>query len=307
MIFIHEECHRMSKLRTLAVICLFTALASGNTQAAPSSAHEVQPLVAQTAAGLTTPSTSLQGVDSYTIYYGQPSAAAINTLSAYEMVVIEPRLWSAEQVRALQQRGVKVLGYLSVLEQHATSELLKKAENNDYLLIDGERDFRSQWNSWSMNINSPQYQALLFDDVERQIVAKGCDGIFLDTVGNVDDGIWPDALSDAQRDGVVRFIAELNARYPYLSLLQNWGIGKLKDLTAPYIDGILWEDFTPSVVAKDEWSQNRLAELDKLEAQGLAVFTLKIGISGKQKAAFLALNRAHGYVGQIMRRGYDVL
>lgn len=304
------------QLRTLAAICLFATLATGNAQAATAPVKAVKPMAAKkwsakwhavSTETTATVSTSLQSVDSYTIYYGQPSATAIRTLSSYEMVVLEPRLWSAEQLRTLKQSGVKVLGYLSILEQHESSELLRSAEDGDYLTVSGQRDFRTEWNSWSMNINSLHYRSLLIGDLERQIVQKGLDGVFLDTVGNVDDGIWPDSISDVQRDGVVSFLSELSVKYPNLSLMQNWGLGALKDRTAPYIDGILWEDFNPTVVTKDAWSCNRMAELDKLETTGLAVFTVKIGATAKVQTSFTNLNRQHGYVGQIIKKSYDVL
>lgn len=256
----------------------------------------------------TTSYSALQTIDSYTIYYGLPDPVALATLQNYDMVIIEPRLWTSAQVQSLTARGIQVLGYLSVLEQHSSSQVLMQAEDSDYLYVNGVRHYRSEWDSWSMNINSAKYRALLFADYEAQIVQKGLTGVFLDTVGNSDDGIWPDLIADAQRDGTVSFITDLRSKHPHRPILQNWGLGALKDRTAPYIDGILWEDFTPEVSEVDEWSQNRMCELDALRAtQGLTVFTVKAGVEPAAQTAWYDYSRAHGYVGQVIASSYDEL
>jgi endo-alpha-1,4-polygalactosaminidase (GH114 family) len=251
---------------------------------------------------------SLAGIDSYTVYYGEPKRSLLPKLSTYDLVVIEPRLWTKEQVDSLKQKGVKVIGYLSVLEQHKSSALLKHATEEDYLKVGGRREFREQWHSWSMNINSRHYRELLFADYRAQVIEKGLDGVFLDTMGNADDQIWPDDISDRQREGSVEFVKSLRSAYPERVIIQNWGLTKLKDRTAPYIDGILWEDFEPDVVSRDEWSQDRMKELADLKRKhGLTVLTVDVGLTGKQKAGFAALNRKLGYVGQVIKRNYDEL
>lgn len=249
----------------------------------------------------------LEDVQSYTIYYGEPSERAVKQLSRHDLVVLEPRLWSEAQLRLLQDRGVRVYGYLSLLEQHETSALHALAEPADYLWIEGERDWRSEWRSWSMNINSENYRELLRQDYRSQILDKGLDGVFLDTAGNVDDGIWNAAVSDSQRDGVVSFIRELRAAHPAKGIIQNWGLGALKDRTAPDLDGILWENFSPQTAAQDEWCQNRIAELNLLRGEGLTVFTANIGLAGRDKARFDAWNEQLGYVGAVIADGYDHL
>jgi endo-alpha-1,4-polygalactosaminidase (GH114 family) len=250
--------------------------------------------------------TSLSDVSSYTIYYGAQTAWAIKKLSQYEIVIIEPRNWSQSQLAQLKQSGVKVLGYLSVLEQNQASTLLGQAVDSDYLLINGQRDARYDGESWSMNINSEHYRQLLFADYEQQIVGKGLDGVFLDTMGDVDDGIWSDAVSNSELDGAVKFVADLRSKYPILSIMQNWGLQALKDRTTPYIDGIMWEDFTPKTVLKNAWSLTRMQELDKLHQEsGLSVFTSHVGLSNSQKALFDQVNRQHGYVGTLIKSSYD--
>jgi polysaccharide biosynthesis protein PelA len=297
------------QIRAISSILLSAAILAGLTgpvsaQTPVSSGSLIKTSAQQTDAA----KRSLTGVQSYTIYYGAPTANALRKLAAYDMVVVEPRLWSEAQVQTLQKNGTKVIGYLSVLEQYKSSPLLADSEDADYLKVNGKRDWRSEWKSWSMDISSAHYRSLLVRDLEAQIVAKGLNGVFLDTVGNVDDGIWSDAISNRQRDGVVSFVSALRAAYPTLSLIQNWGLTLLKDRTAPYIDGLLWEDFDPREVSGDAWSKNRMRELDALEAKGLSVFTVKLGRTPKaQRTTFDKLNASHGYVGQLITRSYDEL
>ncbi|MGZ4031972.1 MAG: endo alpha-1,4 polygalactosaminidase [Tumebacillaceae bacterium] len=268
------------------------------------------PTVKSVAAGtaVAQKASSLSAVKSYTIYYGGASDKAIKALSQYQMVIIEPRNWTTAQLALLKKNGVKVLGYLSVLEQNSASSLLTQAQNADYLLINGKRDPRAEWSAWSMNINSGHYRDLLFADTQKEIVNKGLDGVFLDTMGDADDGIWSTSISDSQRDGSVKFVADLRSKYPNMAIMQNWGLQQLKDRTAPYIDGILWEDFTPKTVVKNAWSKTRMQELDKLHVTGgLSVFTSHVGLSGAKKTEFDQLNAQHGYVGDVIRKSYDVI
>jgi len=288
------------RFRTIAALALSALLVSLPLAGTPFPEH-----TAVAAAAL---ATSLQSVQSYTIYYGMPTPAAIAELTSYQMVVIEPRLWTLTQVRQLTDRGIKVLGYLSVLEQYSGSYLIPKLGPSDYLLVDGVRHYRSEWDSWSMNINSSHYRKLLMQDYSAQIDKKGLTGVFLDTMGNSDDGIWSDAVADRQRDGSVSFVAALRFAYPNRVIVQNWGLGALKDRTAPYIDGILWEDFDPNIVSEDEWSWNRMSELDALRASsGLSVFTVNVGLDGQEADAYYSYNRSLGYVGQVISYSYDEL
>ncbi|TCP59677.1 endo-alpha-1,4-polygalactosaminidase (GH114 family) [Tumebacillus sp. BK434] len=287
-------------MRNLSTLCLACTLVTGVAVA--------DTALAQPVAAVKQKPSSLTGINSYTIFYGEPKPAVLQKLTAYELVVIEPRLWTKAQVDTLKQKGVKVLGYLSVLEQYKDSDLLKQATNGDYLTIKGKRDFRSDWESWSMDINSAHYRQLLLEDYRSQVLAKGLNGVFLDTMGNADDGIWPSDVSNRQREGAVQFVASLRADFPAQTIVQNWGLTALKDRTAPYIDGILWEDFDPQVVSKDQWSQNRMKELSALKQKhGLTVLTVDIGLTGKQKTSYLQLNSKLGYVGQVIKKSYDEL
>ncbi|ASS74939.1 hypothetical protein CIG75_08050 [Tumebacillus algifaecis] len=287
-------------MRNLSSFCLAVSLVIG--------VATVNVACAQTAPLTMQKPSALTGIHSYTIYYGEPKPAALEKLTAFDLVVIEPRLWTNAQVDVLKAKGVKVLGYLSVLEQYKDSALLKKATEADYLMIDGKRDFRTNWESWSMDINSEHYQQLLIDEYRSHVLAKDLNGVFLDTMGNTDDQIWPVGISNRQRDGAVQFVASLRSLFPDQAIVQNWGLTELKDRTAPYIDGILWEDFNPSVVSKDEWSQNRMKELTVLQQKhGLTVFTVEIGLTGKQKSSFQQLNHKLGYIGQVIKKSYDEL
>ncbi len=289
-----------SMMRNLSYLCLSVTLVTGFAATNVACAATAQVDVHK-------PS-SLSSIESYTIFYGTPKPAALEKLSAYDLVVIEPRLWTKEQVDVLKQKGIKVIGYLSVLEQYQDAELLKSATDADYLKVAGARDFRTEWKSWSMDINSNHYRELLMKDYAAHIAEKGLHGVFLDTMGNVDDQIWPADISDRQRDGAVAFVAALRDRYPERTIVQNWGLTELKDRTAPYLDAILWEDFDPQVVNKDRWSQNRMKELTALKReQGLTVLTVEVGLTGKKKTNYLSLNSKLGFIGQVIKKSYDEL
>ncbi len=113
-------------------------------------------------------------------------------------------------------------------------------------------------------------------EVEKQIVQKGLDGVFLDTVGNIDnEHADQPVVLEQQRIGMTNFLKSLKKKHASLSLIQNWGFGTLKYHTYPYVDGIMWENFNYSTVANDQWSKDRMTDLQKLnQSQDIKTLTI---------------------------------
>ncbi|WP_313122462.1 putative glycoside hydrolase, partial [Exiguobacterium sp.] len=126
------------------------------------------------------------------------------------------------------------------------------------------------------DITSKHYQAVLMKEVEKQIVQKGLDGVFLDTVGNIDnEHADQPVVLEQQRIGMKNFLKSLKKKHASLSLIQNWGFGTLKYRTYPYVDGIMWENFNYSTVANDQWSKDRMTDLQKLnQSQDIKTLTI---------------------------------
>ncbi|TCI57473.1 glycosyl hydrolase [Exiguobacterium sp. SH1S21] len=240
-------------------------------------------------------SNPLSGVKSYKIYYDAPTKAQMKKMQRYDLMIIEPVYYSAAQIKELKKYGTKVYGYINTMEaDNWNVDFMKQLNESDFFHRDGKRVHYAEWDSYLTDITSSHYQALLVAEVNKQIVNKGLDGVFLDTVGNIDNEHWQQpAVLAAQRDGMSQFMSTLRVQHPSLSLIQNWGFGTLKSHTYRYVDGVMWESFNHSVISKDQWSKDRIQELRTIsEAYDIKTLT----VSSAQQAKSKALAETNGFI-----------
>lgn len=232
---------------------------------------------------------------SYKIYYDAPTKSQIKKMQRYDLMIIEPVYYSAAQIKELKKYGTKVYGYINTMEaDNWNTDFINQLNESDFFHRNGERVHYAEWDSYLTDITSSHYQAILVAEVKKQIVDKGLDGVFLDTVGNIDNehSEQPDVLA-AQRDGMSQFMGTLNELYPSLSLIQNWGFGTLKSHTYRYVDGIMWESFNYNVVSNDQWSKNRIQELRTLDTtHNIKTLT----VSSAQQAKSKAFAKENGFI-----------
>ncbi|WP_404284451.1 endo alpha-1,4 polygalactosaminidase [Exiguobacterium aurantiacum] len=237
----------------------------------------------------------LADVASYKIYYDAPTKSKIKKMQRYDLMIIEPVYYTAAQIKELKKYGTKVYGYINTMEaDNWNTDFINQLNESDFFHRNGERVHYAEWDSYLTDITSSHYQAILVAEVKKQIVDKGLDGVFLDTVGNIDNehSEQPDVLA-AQRDGMSQFMGTLNELYPSLSLIQNWGFGTLKSHTYRYVDGVMWESFNYNVVSKDQWSKNRIQELRTLDTtHNIKTLT----VSSAQQAKSKAFAKENGFI-----------
>lgn len=236
----------------------------------------------------------LSNVQSYKIYYDSPTEAVLNKMQAYDAVMIEPVFYTKSQIETIQQSGTLVYGYINTMEaDNWNTALISQLEESDFFHRDGERVYYPEWDSYLTDITSDHYQQVLLAEIEKQVADKGLDGVFLDTVGNIDNEHCGSDVLDDQRAGMAVFLQEIRRQYPSLSLIQNWGFGTLSTTTYPYVDGIMWENYNYSSVAKDQWSLDRMQDLKQLRQEtGLEILT----VSFSQKSKSQRLAESHGFI-----------
>ncbi|TCI21699.1 endo alpha-1,4 polygalactosaminidase [Exiguobacterium sp. SL-9] len=240
-------------------------------------------------------SNPLANVKSYKIYYDMPTKAKIKKMQQYDMVIIEPVYYTATQIKELQKYGTKVYGYINTMEaDNWNVNFIKQMKQSDFFYRNGKRVHYATWDSYLVDMTSTHYRSLLRREVNKQIVAKGLDGAFLDTVGNIDNehSAHPATLK-AQRNGMRTFMKSIKAHHPSLSLIQNWGFATLQTHTSPYVDGIMWEGFNYRVVSKDQWSKDRMKELRKLDKTfGIKTLT----VSSTQRSTSASYAKKNGFI-----------
>ncbi|KGP90280.1 hypothetical protein N780_06220 [Pontibacillus chungwhensis BH030062] len=239
-------------------------------------------------------SRAFDGITSYQIYYDTVSEKIERDMKHYDLVILEPREVTKEQVSRIQENGTMVLGYVNVLEADEWNrEVMNQLKAEDFFYRDGKRVFFPKWNSYLMDLTSPHYQSILRKDMKVQVIDKGFDGIFLDTVGDIDDQHAHDKNElKAQRKAYVEFLKFVRREYGSIPIIQNWGFSTLADVSAPYVNGIMWERFEYNVV-QDAWSQDRIDELIELrESYGVDVFT----VSYENEEKSTAYAREFGFI-----------
>ncbi|UOY92221.1 endo alpha-1,4 polygalactosaminidase [Ectobacillus sp. JY-23] len=257
------------------------------------------PSIGKVQASLVNP---LKGAKTYKIFYNAPNKRMLSQLATYDFVIIEPYHYNATKIQQLQAKGTKVYGYISTMEAASwNQELMKRFAAKDFFYRGGKKVHYAEWDSYLMDITSVHYRGILMEEIKKHIVEKGFDGIFLDTVGDIDNEHTGSVLLQ-QRQGMKTFLQGIQKKYPNLSLIQNWGFATLKSTTAPYVDAIMWEGFHYKSVARDEWSLNRIRDLHALRKQ-YEIEVLTVSSAEKEKSTLLA--KQNGFIHFHTNRGYD--
>jgi len=213
-----------------------------------------------------------------------------------DLVIVEPVVMQQSYIKAAQKQGTLVYGYINAMEADKwNKQLYRKFKATDfYKDKHGKRMYFKQWDAYLMNMNSKHYQEVLLEEINKQVVSKGLDGVFLDTVGDI-DVFLPAKEQKVQNKAMQQFMKKIKQRYNGVSLAQNWGFHTLSKYTAPYIDFVMWEDFSYRVVGKDEWSLQQMKNLKQLRKQyGIQIIT--VGFKDSAKSRKLAEKNGFKYI-----------
>ncbi|WP_421381629.1 endo alpha-1,4 polygalactosaminidase [Bacillus salacetis] len=211
-------------------------------------------------------STNPKEIADYKIYYGAPSPRIIKEMQSLDMVILEAHHYTASQIESIKSNGTLVLSYLNVLEiDNWNASVRDKIKDTDYFYRNGEKVYYPKWDSYLADITSPHYQSLLKEEMKTDIHIGSVDGVFLDTVGDIDNEHSTDpVILKEQQKGVTDLIMYIKETYPGLLVAQNWGFDTLKNYTAPYIDFIMWESFQSDMVASNQWASQQIKILQDL-------------------------------------------
>ncbi|WP_373230222.1 glycoside hydrolase family 66 protein [Cohnella sp.] len=211
--------------------------------------------------------------DRFYVYYGLGTPEARNRLLGEPLVIVELRQWHPDDLHRLREGGTKIFGYLPVMESPSWDEdKINRLENRDYFLKGGQRVRFEKWDTFLMDLRSPSYRRLLFDELEDMHRQWPIDGIFLDTVGDIEEYV-PDYAKEQMSEAYRAFLAVAASRYPQTKRIQNRGFSQL-NACCDLLDGYLWEDW------RSEWStfsitKHQIKQLQKLNAErGLALLAV---------------------------------
>jgi len=238
----------------------------------------------------------LNKMKSYKVFYDEPTKKIMDQMAAYDVVIVEPLYYTKEMVKEIQAKGVKLYAYVSVMESDSWNKnRMGKIKKEDYYYRNGKKVYFEEWDSYLMNLTSEHYQNVLFEEIQQQGISKGFNGIFLDTVGDIDDQFYYTNKAEykKQAKSFVLLMDRVIKKHGDVSFIQNWGINLFRDYTHIYMDGMMWEDFEPRNISNDDWAKDRLKDLKTLQKkQDFKVLTLSFSDGRRSKK----LSKRYGFI-----------
>ena len=206
-------------------------------------------------AEVSAPRPTIKTVPSWSLYYGAATTDTVERLGGYGLVVIDPHALgpkAAETIAALKAKGCIVAGYLSFIEVAKWHRYRSRIPREWYIL----RDDGSPWSPWAgkdvgwdanlaASLAEPGWRDMLSDLVKSEVLDYGCDGVFMDTLEDVDFHTMPEKEKDRQVEGLRLLMAALDERYPDAFFIGNRTLQRALDAVAPHIDAVCWESFSP--------------------------------------------------------------
>jgi polysaccharide biosynthesis protein PelA len=167
------------------------------------------------------------------IDYGADTDPAI--ARSYDLLVLEPD--HARPIAPLRGPKSQLLGYVSLGEVECRRPFAKA--------LDKEGALKTPNANWPdarfVDLRHPLWTSLLLDVLIPEILAKGYDGIFMDTLDNAEA---MERADPAKNVGMVRaavnLVKAIRQRFPATMIMLNRGYALLPDVAA-HIDAILGE------------------------------------------------------------------
>jgi hypothetical protein len=202
----------------------------------------------------------------FVVYYGSEDHPA---LDGYDLVVLDADLDPAVPRRLSRQACV--LGYLSLCEVHLGRSWASDVNRQGLLL-----EARPPWqDARYIDLRDPRWQARVLDDLVPQLLERGFNGLFLDTL---DDAGHLERLDPRRhagmREAAIGLVRQIRRRHPGLPLMMNRGYDLLPQLVAD-VDMVLAESlrgtwdagrgvYAPVTPTDVRWQLDRLLEARRL-------------------------------------------
>jgi len=243
-------------------------------------------------------------VNNYAVYYGNDS---FDELSQFDLAIIEPGMYSDEDIDFLVKKNTLVIAYVSVLEINKSSEILNLLKEEDYLFNGREKVMNVAFDNYIMDLRSKRWQSLLMNNIGKLLTDKSFDGIFLDTIADIEYFNLDMNLRILLIEEYVKFLKELKKYFPDHIIIQNNGILQIIYKSADLVDGLMLENM--DISKKNTGLVEDISNL--LQKHDLRIFILYEDRNNLKKNIFrdtLKLSKAnnfliyrasHEYVGKV--------
>ena len=210
-------------------------------------------------------------IDNFVVYYGMGNT---DVLTSFDLAVVEPKGHKLEDIFKLKESGTFVIAYISIVEIHPNDFDYKLFEEH-LLVINGKTVTNPAFGTVYTDLTYNGRLDYLYQKAKEYLTEGIYDGLFLDTVGDLENPKIPVNCMYKQIIGLTEFMKRIKDEFPDTFIIQNNGLEKLLTYTKEYINGICWEnpDFENNKVKS--FNKIIINKLNNLKNQfGLQIFLL---------------------------------
>jgi len=172
----------------------------------------------------------------WSCYYGESNEVFLS--DKFKLIILEPD----NPLMIPQKTDTVFIGYISLGEAEEFRWYWKKIKDEDFVLEENP-----DWEGdYYVDIRNPLWQKYVIEKIIPEILRKGFDGLFLDTIDMAEylEDVDPDKYAGCV-DSMVEMIKKIRMNYPDIYLISNNGM-ILLDKIKGYIDFALVEDLYTS-------------------------------------------------------------
>lgn len=197
----------------------------------------------------------------FVIYYGHGKS---DMMSVYDLAIVEPAGQTKPSIEELQKSRTLVFAYISITEVPEYDPLKSLLRKADYLTLNGKIVENETYHTQLVDLRSSNWIGLLLHRIGGYLRTSGYDGLFMDTISNVEWPALPAGVRAEQQAAALELVKRIRKLHPNHLIIQNNGLETLCVETAPYIDGLCWEN--PDFVRPEsyQWHETVRIGLKKL-------------------------------------------
>jgi hypothetical protein len=202
--------------------------------------------------------------ENYAVLY---SGGFEEELSLFDIAIVEPSARDRTSLQIIRKNGTVVLAYVSAMEVHQWSDEFKFLKSSDYLKSGGQPMINHNYGTYIADLRSKTWKNLLYHKIGRLLLSSGYDGIFVDTIGDIESPQINEGLKDELAITAAEFFSQIKEISKDSIIVQNNGLEKLCLYTSGIIDGICWEN--PPFAIKDSrlWVRQVLERIERVRAE----------------------------------------
>ncbi|MCM0647207.1 endo alpha-1,4 polygalactosaminidase [Clostridium swellfunianum] len=196
----------------------------------------------------------------YILYYG---IGKEEELSKHDIAIVEPLGQTKETLDLMHKQGTLVIAYVSAIEISKHFPMFNLLKQEDFIHVNDNPLKNEEFETYLLNIGSKRWSSMLIQHIGNLIVNENYDGIFLDTLGDIEWSVLPEGLRNDMLLSARKLLNTIRGLFEDIIIIQNNGMHQVLNYTFEFIDGLCLENPKLELSDTSDWVQ---ASIDKLKA-----------------------------------------